>query len=174
MSHIPYQPSITQHPDVLSDRRPTERHVRPDGPPGSPLHPGGEDWVTFGARVRRTLETLADTYAGKTVGPVSHAGFIVKTFLDLFGVPRPGPTRGPTPSSRPSPSGSTVRRPAGVRSASVARQRPTLHSQTASPCTLPSAHRRQQNAPNRLLPEPAVAPTRLDSLRRFTYGDGSG
>jgi probable phosphoglycerate mutase len=58
--------------------------------PTHPFSPGGESWADFLRRVRGTLERLAVRFAGQTVVAVSHAGFIVATFLVLFDIPRPG------------------------------------------------------------------------------------
>jgi broad specificity phosphatase PhoE len=41
-------------------------------------------------RVHRRLEELPAAYGGSTVAAVTHAGFIVQTFLTLFAIPRPG------------------------------------------------------------------------------------
>lgn len=51
-----------------------------------PLSPGGETWNEFLARVPATLDDLRTTYAGRSVVAVTHAGFVVWTFLTLFGI----------------------------------------------------------------------------------------
>ncbi|MDQ2731883.1 MAG: histidine phosphatase family protein [Armatimonadota bacterium] len=58
--------------------------------PDRPFSPGGESWSEFLLRVRSTLDRLAAQYAGQTVVAVTHAGFIVASFLVLFDIPRPG------------------------------------------------------------------------------------
>ncbi|WP_052595020.1 histidine phosphatase family protein [Luteipulveratus mongoliensis] len=58
--------------------------------PDRPLSPGSDSWNTFNARVRATLAALAERHPGETVAAVTHAGFVVRTFLELFDVPRPG------------------------------------------------------------------------------------
>ncbi len=52
--------------------------------------PGGESWSMFAARVRETLGNFADRFEGRTVVAVTHAGFIVASFLAIFDIPRPG------------------------------------------------------------------------------------
>lgn len=52
--------------------------------------PEGESWEMFLARVKATLQRLANEYDGKTVVAVTHAGFIVASVLVLFAIPRPG------------------------------------------------------------------------------------
>lgn len=58
--------------------------------PERPFSPGGENWLEFCGRVRRTLAALGEQFAGKTVAAVTHGGFIVVSLLALFDVPRPG------------------------------------------------------------------------------------
>ena len=58
--------------------------------PERPFSPGGENWLEFCGRVRRTLAALGKQFAGKTVAVVTHGGFIVVSLLALFDVPRPG------------------------------------------------------------------------------------
>lgn len=58
--------------------------------PVRPFSPGGESWSDFLLRVRATLERLAERFTGQTVVAVTHAGFIVASFLVLFDIPRPG------------------------------------------------------------------------------------
>lgn len=52
--------------------------------------PEGESWFMFISRVQNTLERLAYQYNDQTIVAVTHAGFIVATFMVLFNVPRPG------------------------------------------------------------------------------------
>jgi broad specificity phosphatase PhoE len=54
--------------------------------PDRPFAPGGESWNEYIARVPAVFETLARENPGKTVVAVTHAGFIVVSFLLLFGV----------------------------------------------------------------------------------------
>lgn len=58
--------------------------------PGRPFAPAGESWSEFIERVRATPQRLAERFDGRTVVAVSHAGFVVVSFLVLFDVPRPG------------------------------------------------------------------------------------
>jgi broad specificity phosphatase PhoE len=58
--------------------------------PERPFAPGGESWLTFHDRVRRTMATLAQRFVGRTVAAVTHGGFIVVSLLALFDIPRPG------------------------------------------------------------------------------------
>jgi broad specificity phosphatase PhoE len=58
--------------------------------PKRPFAPGGECWLEFQGRVRRTIAALAEQFAGRTVAAVTHAGFIVVSLLALFDIPRPG------------------------------------------------------------------------------------
>lgn len=58
--------------------------------PTRAFSPGGESWSEFLLRVRGTLERLAERFTGQTVVAVTHAGFIVASFLVLFDIPRPG------------------------------------------------------------------------------------
>jgi broad specificity phosphatase PhoE len=52
--------------------------------------PAGDSWNSFHDRVRRTLERLADEYAGQTVVAVCHAGVIMASVRTLLGVSHPG------------------------------------------------------------------------------------
>lgn len=61
--------------------------------PERPFSPGGESWTTFTGRVEATLRRLAQRFAGKTVVAVTHAGFIVTTFLALFDIGGRRPAR---------------------------------------------------------------------------------
>jgi broad specificity phosphatase PhoE len=58
--------------------------------PERPFAPGGESWLEFHGRVRRTMAGLAEQFAGQTVAAVTHSGFIVVSLLALFDIPRPG------------------------------------------------------------------------------------
>src|SRR5258708_23565829 len=58
--------------------------------PTRPFAPGGETWLEFLARVGNTLDQIAKQYAGQSVVAVTHAGFIIASFLVLFDIPRPG------------------------------------------------------------------------------------
>jgi probable phosphoglycerate mutase len=58
--------------------------------PDRPFAPGGESWSVFLNRVQRTLNSIADQYAGQSVLGVTHAGFIMATIHAMFAVPRPG------------------------------------------------------------------------------------
>jgi broad specificity phosphatase PhoE len=58
--------------------------------PKRPFAPNGESWLEFHGRVRRTMATLAEQFAGRTVAAVTHAGFVVVSLLALFDIPRPG------------------------------------------------------------------------------------
>ena len=58
--------------------------------PHRPFAPQGESWSMFISRVENTLERLASQYKNQTVVAITHAGFIVATFLTLFDIPRPG------------------------------------------------------------------------------------
>jgi probable phosphoglycerate mutase len=53
--------------------------------PERPFAPGGESWAAFTARVDATLHRLTEAGPERTVVAVTHAGFIVAAFLDLFG-----------------------------------------------------------------------------------------
>ena len=56
-------------------------------PPG----PGTEETLdAFLDRVDRLLRRLTDDYAGEKVMAVTHAGFIVGSFMTRFDIPRPG------------------------------------------------------------------------------------
>lgn len=58
--------------------------------PDRHVAPGGESWNSFLARVRRTLQRLAQLPDDETVIAVTHAGFIVASILATFDIPRPG------------------------------------------------------------------------------------
>jgi broad specificity phosphatase PhoE len=58
--------------------------------PERPFSPGGESWLAFHGRVRRTMAALAEQFAGRTVAAVTHGGFIVVSLVALFDIPRPG------------------------------------------------------------------------------------
>jgi len=58
--------------------------------PHRPFAPHGESWSMFISRVQNTLERLASQCKNQTIVAVTHAGFIVATFLTLFDIPRPG------------------------------------------------------------------------------------
>lgn len=55
--------------------------------PDRPMAPGGESWNQFLRRVQETPWRIAETYPDQTVVAVTHAGFIVISFLALFGIP---------------------------------------------------------------------------------------
>jgi broad specificity phosphatase PhoE len=55
--------------------------------PDTPFAPNGESWNQFVDRVQTTLNTLAQTYSDQNVLAVTHAGFIVVSFLLLFEAP---------------------------------------------------------------------------------------
>ena len=59
--------------------------------PDRPFSPGGESWNQFIQRVRTTPQRLAEQFPDQTVAAVTHAGFIVVSFLALFEVPLYGP-----------------------------------------------------------------------------------
>jgi len=54
--------------------------------PDRPFGPGGESWNQVVARVRGTMDRLAGRCTGQTVVAVTHAGFIVVSILELFGI----------------------------------------------------------------------------------------
>jgi probable phosphoglycerate mutase len=58
--------------------------------PDRPFAPNAESWLDFLGRMQTTLDRLATRFAGQTVIAVTHAGFIVASFLLLFAIPRPG------------------------------------------------------------------------------------
>ena len=58
--------------------------------PDRPFSPGGESWRDLIDRVEDTLERFAARFDGRTVVAVSHAGFIVVSFLSLFAIPVTG------------------------------------------------------------------------------------
>ena len=53
--------------------------------PTRPFAPGGENWEQFTARVVATQQSIALAHPGQTVAAVTHAGFIVVSFLKLMG-----------------------------------------------------------------------------------------
>lgn len=55
--------------------------------PDTLFAPNGESWNQFLQRVRTGLNTLEQSYAGQNVVAVTHAGFIVVSFLLLFDAP---------------------------------------------------------------------------------------
>lgn len=55
--------------------------------PDKPFAPNGESWNQFVARVKTSLDNLYHTYKNQDVIAVTHAGFIVVSFLCLFEVP---------------------------------------------------------------------------------------
>ncbi|MHB8674759.1 MAG: histidine phosphatase family protein [Candidatus Limnocylindrales bacterium] len=55
-----------------------------------PFSPGGESWRDLIDRVEDTLDRFAARFDGRTVVAVSHAGFIVVSFLLLFAIPVTG------------------------------------------------------------------------------------
>ncbi len=55
--------------------------------PDKPFAPNGESWNQFVDRVKTTLNTLSQTYKDQNVIAVTHAGFIVVSFLVLFEAP---------------------------------------------------------------------------------------
>jgi probable phosphoglycerate mutase len=58
--------------------------------PDTPLSPNGETWNQFLQRVGTALDTLQQNYVSKNVIAVTHAGFIVASFLLLFDAPFSG------------------------------------------------------------------------------------
>lgn len=52
--------------------------------------PGGESWKTFHARVRLMCEQIATEFVDQTVVAVCHAGVIMASLRELFGIPHPG------------------------------------------------------------------------------------
>lgn len=58
--------------------------------PDTSLSPNGETWNQYLQRVRMTLDTLEQTYKDQTVVAVTHAGFIVVSFLLIFDAPFSG------------------------------------------------------------------------------------
>lgn len=48
--------------------------------------PGGENWQQFTARVAAAQQDIALAHPGQTVAAVTHAGFIVVSFLKFMGV----------------------------------------------------------------------------------------
>ncbi len=55
--------------------------------PDKPFAPNGESWNQFVDRVKITLNSLYQTYKDRDVIAVTHAGFIVVSFLVLFEAP---------------------------------------------------------------------------------------
>jgi probable phosphoglycerate mutase len=55
--------------------------------PTRPFAPGGENWEQFVARVVATQQAIALAQPGQTVVAITHAGFIVVSFLMLLGIP---------------------------------------------------------------------------------------
>jgi probable phosphoglycerate mutase len=55
--------------------------------PNTPFSPNGESWNQFVERVQIALDRLAHTYHNQNVVAVTHAGFIVVSFLLLFEAP---------------------------------------------------------------------------------------
>ena len=58
--------------------------------PDRAFAPGGESWNAFLARVRATLQDMANEPVTSTIVAVTHAGFIVASLLVGFAIPRPG------------------------------------------------------------------------------------
>jgi probable phosphoglycerate mutase len=56
--------------------------------PTRPLAPGGETWEQKNARVTAAMQSIALVHPGQTVVAVTHAGFIVTTFLMQLGMTR--------------------------------------------------------------------------------------
>ena len=54
--------------------------------PDRPYSPGGESWNQFVRRVQAMPQRLAEQFPDQTVVAVTHAGFIVVSFLSLFGI----------------------------------------------------------------------------------------
>jgi probable phosphoglycerate mutase len=61
--------------------------------PYRPFAPGGESWADFIGRAEATLHRLAERFDGRTVIAVTHAGFVVASFLVLFDATAPRPAR---------------------------------------------------------------------------------
>jgi broad specificity phosphatase PhoE len=59
----------------------------PTAEPTRPFAPGGENWEQYTRRVAETQQDIALTHPGQTVLAVTHAGFIVVSFLMLLGIP---------------------------------------------------------------------------------------
>ena len=57
----------------------------PPAEPTRPFAPGGENWEQFTERVVATQHAIALNHPGQTVAAVTHAGFIVVSFLMLMG-----------------------------------------------------------------------------------------
>jgi probable phosphoglycerate mutase len=55
--------------------------------PNTPFAPNGESWNQFVQRVQTTLTTLHQTYGDHNIVAVTHAGFIVVSFILLFEMP---------------------------------------------------------------------------------------
>ena len=58
----------------------------PASEPTRPFAPGGENWEQFTARVVATQQAIALAHPGQTVLAITHAGFIVVSFLMLLGI----------------------------------------------------------------------------------------
>lgn len=102
------KPAVSPNADIVSDKGlcemipgegdglPTDEFARrygsfdPVSEPDRQLSPGGDSWQSLQARTRETLAALAERHRGERVLAVTHAGFIVMSFLELFAVPRPG------------------------------------------------------------------------------------
>ena len=54
--------------------------------PTRPFAPGGENWEQFTARVAAAQQAIALAHPGQTVLAVTHAGFIVVSFLMFMGI----------------------------------------------------------------------------------------
>ena len=52
--------------------------------------PGGESWKTFHPRVRLMCQQIATEFIDQTVVAVCHAGVIMASIRELFGIPHPG------------------------------------------------------------------------------------
>jgi broad specificity phosphatase PhoE len=56
--------------------------------PTRPFAPGGESWEQYTARVEAAMQSIALVHPGQTVVAVTHAGFIVTSFLIQLGKTR--------------------------------------------------------------------------------------
>lgn len=63
-------------------------YFSPAREPTRPLAPGGETWEQKNARVTAAMQSIALVHPGQTVVAVTHAGFIVTTFLMQLGMTR--------------------------------------------------------------------------------------
>ena len=72
--------------DGLTQSQYRERYgdFHPENDPGRLFAPNGESWSGFMERVTLTLDRLAAQYASQDVVAVTHAGFIVASFIVLF------------------------------------------------------------------------------------------